>query len=140
MQKCLKKSLKKLKKKNSSGCDGLSQVQLVEDMDTLISPVLKMYNLSIEKGEFPVIPMRYNFHVFYNRLWWPSSLNFRASAKFKQTLTRRPGYESLLGILKTAIIELKWHKQLPGLAPFTEGNEICHTNFTSTQLILLYYY
>ena len=83
MQKCLKKSLKKLKKKNSSGCDGLSQVQLVEDMDTIISPVLKMYNLSIEKGEFPVIPMRYNFHVFYNRLWWPSSLNFRASAKFK---------------------------------------------------------
>ena len=47
------KAFKKLKNKNSAGCDGISQSQLLAGAPSLSEPLRKIFNLSIESGEFP---------------------------------------------------------------------------------------
>ena len=44
---------KKLKNKNSAGCDGLSQSQLISGSPSLMGPLLNIYNTSIKIGSFP---------------------------------------------------------------------------------------
>ena len=52
-EKKLRQVFKKLKKKKSAGCDGLSQAQLAAGADTLTKPLTKIFNRSIEEGVFP---------------------------------------------------------------------------------------
>ena len=52
-KKQLAKSLKKLKKKMSAGCDGLSQDKLVLGSRVLVGPLLKIVNKSIANLYFP---------------------------------------------------------------------------------------
>ena len=47
--------LKKIKKKKSSGRDGLSQEHLVLGSGVLVNPLTKIINESIKKGEFPKV-------------------------------------------------------------------------------------
>ena len=42
-----------MKNKYSSGCDGISQSQLLAGAPSLSEPLRKIFNLSIESGEFP---------------------------------------------------------------------------------------
>ena len=49
---CLKKIIKKLKSKHSSGTDGLSQKQLKSGVPTLAGPLHNIINKSISTGEF----------------------------------------------------------------------------------------
>ena len=44
---------KKLKKKKSSGCDGLTQTQLAVGAPTLTKPLVKIFNKLINEGLFP---------------------------------------------------------------------------------------
>ena len=47
------KSLRKLKRKKSSGNDGLSQEKLVMGSDVLVNPLTSIINCSISTGQFP---------------------------------------------------------------------------------------
>ena len=47
------KHLKKLKKKKSSGLDGLSQEHLIMGAKNLSAPLTTIINRSITQGEFP---------------------------------------------------------------------------------------
>ena len=42
-----------LKKKKSTGCDGITQAQLTAGSDTLTKPIVKIFNKSIKEGVFP---------------------------------------------------------------------------------------
>jgi hypothetical protein len=52
-EKTLLTTFKKLKKKKSSGCDGLTQFQLAAGAPNLTKPLVKIFNKSITEGEFP---------------------------------------------------------------------------------------
>jgi hypothetical protein len=52
-EKTLLTTFKKLKKKKSSGCDGLTQSQLAAGAPNLTKPLVKIFNNSITEGEFP---------------------------------------------------------------------------------------
>ena len=52
-QKHLRKLMKKMKKKQSAGIDGLSQDKLVLGSKVLINPLLQIVNQSIREGMFP---------------------------------------------------------------------------------------
>ena len=49
----LQAAFKKIKKKKSSGSDGLTQEQLAFGMNELTIPLQKIFNKSIVSGEFP---------------------------------------------------------------------------------------
>ena len=51
----LKIAFKKLKNKNSTGSDGISQSQLLAGAPTLSNPLMEIFNLSITNGEFPKV-------------------------------------------------------------------------------------
>ena len=52
-QKLLLKMMKKMKKKQSAGVDGLSQDKLMLGAKILVNPLLKIVNQSIREGQFP---------------------------------------------------------------------------------------
>ena len=49
----VEKALKKMKKKKSSGVDGLGQDQLVMGSNIISSVLTSIFNKSIDEGEFP---------------------------------------------------------------------------------------
>ena len=52
-EKSLKEAFKKIKKKKSSGCDGVSQEHLAMGSEELLTPLLAIFNKSITSGVFP---------------------------------------------------------------------------------------
>ena len=52
-QKQLRQHVKKLKKKKSSGLDGLSQENLILGIKHLVAPITSIINQSLQDGEFP---------------------------------------------------------------------------------------
>ena len=52
-KKSLLVAIKKIKKKKSSGSDGLSQEQLVMGAQTLADPLVTIINESVKTGQFP---------------------------------------------------------------------------------------
>ena len=51
----LTKTLRKMKKKKSSGVDGLSQEKLILRVNSIVSPLTAIMNQSITDGEFPKV-------------------------------------------------------------------------------------
>ena len=49
----VEKAFNKIKKKKSSGSDGITQEQLVSGMTTLKTPLLQIFNVSLSEGSFP---------------------------------------------------------------------------------------